>query len=587
MAEKKKTLQDVYQEKSERLMEGIAYWGAFYRKNPQRFVKDYLNIFLKTYQKILIYMMIVSTNFMYIASRGSGKTWLVSLYCVVRCILYPGTKICIASARKEQAIECIQKIEEDFLKNYGWGSVNLRTEISYISSSVNKPIVEFRNGSWIKCVVSSDSARHNRANIIVIDEFRMVDLNIINTVLRKFLTSPRQPGYLNNPEYKHLEERNCELYMSSAWYKQHWSYRKLQSYFVNMLDDTKKYFCLGLPYQLAIKEGLLSRAQVEDEMSEEDFDPISWSMEMGAEWYGDSEGSYFKFDDIAPRRKIKTSFYPLNIYKTHNIKLPELATNERRILSVDVALMASKKHNNDAACLTIGSAIQTDNYEYTANIVYQETHEGLTTDELGLIVMRMYYQYNCTDCAVDTQGQGIGVYDFIIKDQYDPEYGVTYNALTCCNDEAMAERCKIRNAEKVVWSIKANADFNSKAATSLRVALQNGKINLLVNEFECEDSVKKIRGYNKMTPTEQAMLKMPYIQTSFMINELVNLEYSIKGTNVKIQEKPGMRKDRFSSLEYLWYVVQQLNIKARPANEDTMELLQKLTIRPAKRAGGF
>lgn len=585
MAEKKKSLQDVYQEKSTRLMEGVAYWGAFYRNNPQRFVKDYLNISLKLFQKILIYMMIVSTNFMYIASRGSGKTWLVSLYCVVRCILYPGTKICIASARKEQSLECIQKIEEDFMKNYSWGSANLRAEISNISSNINKPIVEFKNGSWIKCVTSSDSARHNRANIIVVDEFRMVDLNIINTVLRKFLTSPRQPGYLNKPEYKHLEERNCEMYMSSAWYKQHWSYRKLQSYFANMLDDTKRYFCCGLPYMLAIKEGLLSRAQVEDEMSEEDFDPLSWSMEMGAEWYGDTEGSYFKFDDINPRRKIKTSFYPLNIYKNHNMKTPELATNERRILSVDVALMASKKHNNDAACLTIGRAILGDNNEYSGNIVYQETHEGLTTDELGLITMRMYYQYNCTDCAVDTNGQGIGVYDFIIKDQYDPEYGVTYNAITCCNDEAMAERCKIKGAERVVWSIKGNADFNSKAATALRVALQNGKINLLVNEFECEDAVKKIRGYGKMTPTEQAMLKMPYVQTSLMVNELINLEYSVKGSNIKITEKTGMRKDRFSSLEYLWYVIQQLNIKRRPSYESTEDFLSKLTIRPARKVG--
>ena len=45
MAEKnKKSLQEVYQEKSERMMEGIGYWASFYRKNPQRFVKEYLNI---------------------------------------------------------------------------------------------------------------------------------------------------------------------------------------------------------------------------------------------------------------------------------------------------------------------------------------------------------------------------------------------------------------------------------------------------------------------------------------------------------------------------------------------------------------
>lgn len=68
----KKTVNEVIKEKSERLMEGVAYWGTFYRKNPQRFVKDYLNITLKLFQKILIYMMMASTNFMYLASRGQG-----------------------------------------------------------------------------------------------------------------------------------------------------------------------------------------------------------------------------------------------------------------------------------------------------------------------------------------------------------------------------------------------------------------------------------------------------------------------------------------------------------------------------------
>lgn len=88
--------------------------------------------------------MMVSTNFMYIASRGSGKTWLTSLYCVVRCILYPGTKICVASGYKSQSLEVIQKINDDFMKNYGWGSANLRSEISEISTSINNAHVDFR-----------------------------------------------------------------------------------------------------------------------------------------------------------------------------------------------------------------------------------------------------------------------------------------------------------------------------------------------------------------------------------------------------------------------------------------------------------
>lgn len=70
MTSNKKTVTEVVQEKSERLMEGIALWTSFYRCNPQRFVLDYLNIRLKLFQKILIYMMMLSTNFMYLASRG-------------------------------------------------------------------------------------------------------------------------------------------------------------------------------------------------------------------------------------------------------------------------------------------------------------------------------------------------------------------------------------------------------------------------------------------------------------------------------------------------------------------------------------
>lgn len=585
-AKKKQTLQDVQRSKSERIMEGVAYWAAFYRKNPQRFVAEYLNIKLKLFQKILIYMMMVSTNFMYIASRGSGKTWLVSLYCVVRCILFPGTKICIVSGYKSQSLECIQKIEEDFMKNYSWGSINLCAEISDISTSINNAHCEFRNGSWVKIVTASDAARHNRANIVCVDEFRMVDLNILNTVIRKFLTAPRSPGYLSKPEYKHLAERNCELYMSSAWFTSHWSYKKLQTYFSLMLNDKKKYFCCGLPYQLAIKEGLLSREQVEDEMSEADFDATSFSMEMGALWLGDSDDAFFKFDDISPRRKLKHSYFPLEIYKAHRIKIPSLALNERRILSVDVALMASKKHNNDAAALIINSAIPTERNDNISNIVYIETHEGMTTDELGLLVMRFFYQYKCTDLVLDTGGQGLGVYDFIIKNQYDPEYDVTYEALTCCNNEDMADRCKVRNAKKAIWSIKATAEFNSNAAIGLRAGFQNGVINLLIPDLEAEQEIQKIRGFGKMSEREKALLQAPYTQTSLLINELIYLDHEMKGNTVKIKERPGMRKDRFSSLEYNFQICQDLSRKRRPC-ENTESLVKRLAIRQPKRFSMF
>ena len=559
----KKSEKQLANEKSERILKGVAAWCAYYRENPQRFVKEYLNINLKRFQKILIYAMMHNNHFMFWASRGLGKTWLTALFCVVRCILFPKTKICIASSTRTQANEVLSKIADDFMKNYEWGSDNLRREISECSIGANKAVINFHNGSWIKVVTAADTGRGNRANILITDEFRMVDKDTIDTVLKRFLSSPRQPNYLNLPEYKNnadLLESNIEIYMSSCWYKSHWSFEKSKAYTVNLLGGRKGYFVCALPYQIAIKEGLLKRIDVEDEMSEADFDAVKFEMEMGCLPFGDTDGAFFTFDDISNRRKLKTAVYPLSLVgNSKNFKIPDLVPNERRILSVDIALMASKKQNNDASAIIINSAIPTNNNNYTSNIIYMENHEGLTTDELALVVRRLYDMYKCTDLCIDTNGVGLSVFDMLIQDIVDPTTGELYPALSCCNDKTMAERCKVDNAPKVIWSIKASASFNTEICTLLRSGFQNGKINLLVSEFEAEEVLKdKIKGFVNKPAFEQMQYKLPYIQTTLLVYELINLEYEIKGTNVKITEKSGMRKDRYSSLAYNYWVQCQL-----------------------------
>lgn len=65
-----KSDREVANEKSKRIMEGVALWAAFYRSNPHRFAKDYLNVNLKLFQKILLYAMMLNNAFMYVAARG-------------------------------------------------------------------------------------------------------------------------------------------------------------------------------------------------------------------------------------------------------------------------------------------------------------------------------------------------------------------------------------------------------------------------------------------------------------------------------------------------------------------------------------
>lgn len=562
----KKTDKEIANDKAKRMMNGIAIWCSFYRANPQRFCADYLNIHLKLFQKILIFLMFWSNYFIYIASRGQGKTFLIAIFSVCRCILYPETQICIASKARTQSINVLEKITTILMPN----SANLRMEIEDWSTKGQDAYIKFRNGSRIKVVTANDNARSNRSNIIIVDEYRMVDVDIINKVIRKFNTAPRQPKYLNKPEYAHLVERNKEFYLSSAWFKSHWSFSKLQAYFKNMTDDTKRYFCCGLPYQLAIKENLLSAEQVADEMSESDFSELSWSMEMECLWYGDTEGSFFTYEDVAKNRVCKNAIYPTYISKSFNDKLgkiPDLVYNERRILSADIALLASKKQNNDAASIIINSALPTSDYRYISNIIYMENHEGLHTNDLALIIRRLFDMYKCTDLVIDVKGIGVGVYDSLVREIFDPMMGKTYHPLNCCNDSTFSERCSDKNAPKVIWAIQASSSFNNDMYLNLREAFRQNKVNLLISEFEFDENFKEIKGYSNFSMEDKIKAQFPYIQTTLLINELINLEYEAKGVNIQVKEKSGMRKDRVSSLGYSCYIVTQLEKKLKPINK--------------------
>ena len=183
------------------------------------------------------------------------------------------------------------------------------------------------------------------------------------------------------------------------------------------------------------------------------------------------------------------------------------------------------------------------------------------------------------DCA----GVGLSVYDFIIKNQYDPQYGITYQALTSINSSDMAERCKVHDANKVVWCIKANASFNSEIAILLRNGFQGGNINLLVHEDLADSNFDdNYKGYSKMSLSDQMALKNPYLQITMAIFELIKLDSEVKNGQVKVKEQSGMRKDRYSSLAYNYWVACELERQLKPKNQSTEDLIKAFSIRKAK-----
>lgn len=560
------------------MMETVAWRAGYYRENPQIFCEEVLDIHLKTFQKIVLYEMMHNDNSMFISSRGLGKTYLVALFSVVKSILYPGSKIVITSATTKQAKEVILKITTDLMLK----SSMLRSEISKYSISINDTYMEFKNGSWMRVYVASENARGARANLLIVDESRLIPQRIIDQVFVPMLAASRQPGYLRKNEYSHLQEMNQQIYLSSAYYQSSELYDKAKSYFANALNDKLKYFVCDLPYELAIKEGLLMRQSIENEMSEVTFSDITFAMEREGIFWGSGVDSLFQFKDLNSRRILKDSLHDLDYYRSTNTPVPKKQPGEVRILSLDIALLSSKKHDNDASCFIITSAMPTADHSYISNEVYILTKEDMTTDELGLLAMRMFYQYECDYMAIDANGVGQSVLDFLMTNRFDPEYGVTYGALNVCNNSVLADRCKIKNAPKVIYAFKANAQLNNDWCLNLRAGIMNGNINLLTHDNDIDDYLSdSVKGYNKLSDVQKAKLRLPYLQTTLLIDELINLDHDETNGLIRVHEKSGMRKDRYSSLLYGYAVVTDLIRNNKPKEEITSDTMKKVFyIRP-------
>lgn len=569
--------------KSEKLMQGINIWVSFYRARPDIFVEDYLGITLKPFQKVLLYVMIHYNYTMFFASRGLGKSWLVALYCVVKCILYPGTKIIIASKTKEQAMNLVSEKIPELMQLSTTGMIEREIDGS-IKTSMNTadPNVVFLNGSWIKVVPATQNARSKRANLLILDEFRMIDPQIYRNVLRRFLAVSRQPGYLKKSEYKNNKEfmeRNQEIFLTSPYYKFNWAYSRFTVFLRSMLQG-KKYFVCGLPYQFAIKEGLTNEEQLIDELSEEDIDEVGWLMEMECMFFGESEKAYFKTEELKEIEKI-----PYPIYKKElqdKIKNKEIIgkkqANEIRILSCDIALLGGDP--NDSSVYTLISAIKTkDGLRYKRYVRNIESYQGLHPETQALIIRRLFDDYECDYIVLDRQGNGISVYAYLCRKLFDNERKKEYIPFFTMNelDEPKLSAYHTEEEyEQKIYTVSATEEFNHDIALDLKDKIINKRIELLISKEDIRELFNSETWFNKLTPEEKTDFLMPFIQTNLLENEMVLLERVEHPKFIKLREQPGKRKDRYTSLAYGNYYIslleKDLMKKKRNRNVDINKL---------------
>lgn len=287
-----------------------------------------------------------------------------------------------------------------------------------------------------------------------------------------------------------------------------------------------------------------------------------WLMEMEAQFYGSGEDAFFNYEVVAKNRHLDWAMLPGNLSvklpKCSELKIPPKSAGEKRILSVDIALMASTKHQNDATSIFLNQMMPTKAGRYTHNIVYGENNEGMRTEAEALRIRKLYEEFDCDYIVLDVRNVGLSIFDLLAADISDPDTGEVYPALNCCNNDAMAARCLVPNAKKVIYAITGSAKFNSEAALLLREGFRSGKIRLLIPDEDFEIAMADKPGYSTLSMQDKLALKLPYINTTLLINELINLQHDDSSGLVRIFEKTGYRKDRYSSISYNFWVASEI-----------------------------
>lgn len=136
--------------------------------------------------------------------------------------------------------------------------------------------------------------------------------------------------------------------------------------------------------------------------------------------------------------------------------------------------------------------------------------------------------------------------------------------MTVANDDNISEKLKEElrnrtlgiNALPVIYPISATPELNSVIAVAFRNSLQKKMWNFLISENDAEEHlIKTYKDFMTLdSESNRPFYINPYLQTSLLIGECVNLDMTLVNGNIKLVEKEGNYKDRYSSVSYLNYV---------------------------------
>lgn len=533
----------------------VAEYVSFYRDNIHRFAEDYIGVVLKPFQKFLMYMLHHHDFSLFVMTRGIGKSWLIAVYACCLAVLYPNSEIIIVSRTMKQSKSIVElKILGDLFKK----SPRLSKEMARLDRFGGNTIIHFKNGSSITPAVAGEASRGLRSTCIIIDESRLVDSMIVQSILQP-TSHPRQTRYMDFPEFGakyYPNDESKDIYLTSAWFKAHPLYQQFIAFNKGMIEGRPVFTC-ALSVETALNNGLLSKTRLEQVKNQPDMSHIRYSMEYETLFYGESEDAFFNLEEIQGCQTLDRPFYcPTLIDYKKRINFPTNQKKEKdeiRIISADIALAVGQ--DNDASAFTLVRLIPNEHGRYERYIVNIETFEGANSYDQAVRLKQLFYDFEADYIVLDAITIGISVYDNLCRVSEDTDRGKTYKAMSAFNDEDLAKKCQEINAIPCIFAIKGTQQVNHECHVIVQDMIQRNMIHFLTDtQFAKEEFLYNEYAISEKHAEKQSFFIAPYLQTESLINEMINLTTEIRGGYVRLSESSQKRrKDRYMSLAYANY----------------------------------
>ena len=109
-----------------------------------------------------------------------------------------------------------------------------------------------------------------------------------------------------------------------------------------------------------------------------------------------------------------------------------------------------------------------------------------------------------------------------------------------------------------MYIMKANQALNSEMYAYCQTEINSGRVNFLVDESIAKNKLLSQAQGKKMSQSQRADYLMPFVQTSILKDQMLNLVKENEGVNIILRQgNKKIPKDRFSALEYGLYYIKQ------------------------------